>query len=113
MIREYERTPRRLFLAGVFGCYQCHLLKVSWFGASDPYFEREVLNLIEPGDTDDSVRARGYFGLAEGDGMLDLKFNVGISISVLKDSGMGIELFRSVWVGSSFYSPELVTLGGR
>ena len=100
----FERTPLRLFLTGLFGCtsvviisemgvWFSHHWEAPSFEGTDAQFEDQVLNVIRSGDADDQTRMPSPFPLAEGDGVLNSKFNVQILISTPKDKDSGNELF--------------------
>ena len=95
-----------MYVAGLFGCtsvvivsemgvWFSHHFEAPSFLGSDAQFENQVLSTIRDGDPDDPVRMPGPFQLADGDGILNPKFNVQIFISTPKDLDDGSELYKS------------------
>ena len=107
MTRKFETSARRLFARGLFGCTSVVIISEMgvWFShhwerehfleADDATFQREVLGAIEKGDPASFIAMPGAFALAEGDGILNPKYNVQIFISTPKDRTTGVELYET------------------
>ena len=106
MTRNFEKTARRLSVSGLIGCTSVVIISEIgvWFShhwereqflADDATFQTEVLGTIENGDPASLVAMPGAFSLADGDGILNPKYNVQIFISTPKDRTTGTEIYES------------------
>ena len=106
MTRNFEKAPRRLYVDGLVGCTSVVIISEMgvWFShhweqeqflASDATFQTEVLGTIENGDPASLVAMPGAFPLANGDGILNPKYNVQIFISTPKDRTTDAELYET------------------
>ncbi|KAI4210300.1 MAG: hypothetical protein LQ351_006824 [Letrouitia transgressa] len=114
IIRPFERTPRHLYVAGLFGCtsvviiseigvWFSHHWEAPSFEADDETFDRQVLSEIRDGDPEDPVRMPGPYQFAQGDtvnplsgdGLLNPKFNVQMFVSTPKDPDTVEEIFKT------------------
>ncbi|KAL8788495.1 MAG: hypothetical protein Q9195_007272 [Heterodermia aff. obscurata] len=106
MTRTFEKTPRRLYVDALYGCtsvviisemgvWFSHHWEQEQFRAPEATFQREVLGTIQNGDPASLVNMPAAFPLANGDGILNPKYNVRIYISTPKDADTGTELYET------------------
>ena len=106
MTRDFEKSPRVLFVSGLVGCtsvviisekgvWFSHHWEVNHFERDDATFEKGVLKAIQYGDPASFIAMPAAFPLAQGDGILNPKNNVQIFISTPKDPITGIEMFQA------------------
>ena len=106
MTRKFEKTARRVYVSGLVGCTSVVIISEMgvWFShhweqeqflADDTTFQQEVLGTIESGDPLSFTAMPGAFSLADGDGILNPKYNVQIFISTPKNRDTGTEMFET------------------
>lgn len=77
------------------GVWFSHHWEGNHFKRDDATFEKGVLGAIEYGDPGSFIELPGAFSLAQGDGILNPKYNVQIFISTPKDQTTGTELYET------------------
>ena len=106
MTRKFEKSQRRLYVDGLYGCtsvviisemgvWFSHHWEGNHFDRDDATFEKGVLEAIQYGDPTSFVAMPGAFSLARGDEILNPKHNVQIFITTPKDPTTGIEKYKS------------------
>lgn len=106
MVRKFEKSQKRFFVQGLVGCTSVVIISEMgvWFShhweeeqflRDDATFDERVLGAIEYGDPASFVAMPGAFSLAQGDRILNPKYNVQIFISTPKDRTTGDEIYET------------------